>query len=80
MPIEFTDSMHTYKLRPMLSSFPIAYSHMYSWLADYAYAIHLQWRYFATVAMIVVLITFITVSYQTVKAAVANPVDSLKND
>jgi putative ABC transport system permease protein len=64
----------------MLSSFPIAYSHMNSWLADYAYAIQLQCWYFATVAMIVVLITFITVSYQTVKAAVANPVDSLKND
>lgn len=64
----------------MLCSFPIAYWLMKIWLADYAYQIEIKWWYFATVAILVVLVTFITVSYQTVKAAIANPVNSLKSD
>lgn len=64
----------------MLISFPIAWWLMNIWLTDYAYHIEIQWWFFAAVAAGVMGVTLLTVSYQTMKAAMANPVTSLKSD
>jgi len=50
------------------------------WLQNYAYHIELQWWFFALAGCIVLLLTAITVSLQSYRAALTNPVKSLKND
>lgn len=59
---------------------PIAYWAMNQWLADFAYRIDIQWWMFAATAAIAVFIAFMTVSYQSVRAALANPVQSLRSE
>ena len=48
------------------------------WLANYPYRITLSWWMFAAAALLVIFIAFVTVSFQAIKAAVANPVKSLR--
>ena len=50
------------------------------WLADYAYRIDLSWSTFAIAGVLAIAIAFVTVSFQSIKAAMANPVDSLRNE
>jgi putative ABC transport system permease protein len=57
---------------------PIAYFAMKEWLAGYATRISLSWWLFALPLVVVLLIALLTVSLQTIKAAVANPAESLK--
>ncbi|MGZ3822625.1 MAG: ABC transporter permease, partial [Mucilaginibacter sp.] len=59
---------------------PIAWYLMSKWLQDYAYRIHIQWWVFALAGLVAVLIAFITISYQAIKAALANPVRSLRSE
>jgi putative ABC transport system permease protein len=59
---------------------PLAAWLMQRWLADYAYRIELQWWMFAGAGAVAVLIALLTVSFQSVKAALANPVQSLRNE
>lgn len=59
---------------------PFAYLVLKEWLSNYAIAIDLSWWIFALPVLIVLVIALITVSAQTVKAALANPVDSLKSE
>ena len=59
---------------------PIAYYFMQRWLADFAYHIEIQWWMFALAGLAALGIAFFTVSFQSVKAALANPVKSLRND
>jgi len=59
---------------------PIAWWIMSKWLQGFAYRIEIQWWLFVIAAGLAVLIAFITVSYQAVKAAMANPVKSLRNE
>ena len=59
---------------------PIAYYFMQQWLADFAYRIELQWWMFALAGLAAVLIAFLTVGFQSVKAALANPVQSLRSE
>jgi putative ABC transport system permease protein len=59
---------------------PIAYYFMDKWLADFAYRITISWWIFAVAGVSVVLIALITVSWQSIKAAVANPVKSLRSE
>jgi putative ABC transport system permease protein len=59
---------------------PIAYWLMDKWLQDYAYRITLSWWFFALAGLIAVAIAFLTVSFQTVKAALMNPVKSLRTE
>ena len=61
-------------------AFPIAYWAMNKWLQDFAYRISLSWWIFAGAAGIALLIALITVSFQSVKAAIANPVNSLRSE
>ncbi len=61
-----------------LVAWPIAYFAMRQWLQSYAYRIDLPWWAFAVSGFSALAIAMITVSFQSIKAAVADPVDSLK--
>ena len=57
---------------------PVAWYVMHIWLQNFAYRIHISWAIFAMAALIVLLVTLVTVSYQSIKAAVKNPIGALK--
>jgi putative ABC transport system permease protein len=59
---------------------PVAWWIMDKWLQDFAYRTNIGWAVFALAAMIACLIAFITVSTQAIKAAVSNPVKSLRTE
>ena len=59
---------------------PAAWYFMQKWLADFAYRIDMQWWMFAGAGAAAVAIAFLTVSFQSVKAAVANPVRALRSE
>ena len=59
---------------------PVAWWVMNKWLADFAYRIDIHWWVFALVGLSAVLIAFLTVGFQSVKAALANPVKSLRSE
>lgn len=61
-------------------AFPIAYYFMHNWLQNFAYRIEISISQFLLAMFIVILVVGITVSWQSVKAALANPVDSLRNE
>lgn len=64
----------------LLIATPIAYYFMNNWLQDFAYSIAIKWWVFVIVGMAVAGIAFITISFQSIKAAVANPVKSLRTE
>lgn len=59
---------------------PLSWYYMQHWLQDYSYRISLDWWLFAAVALLVIVIALFTVSFQAVKAALANPADSLRSE
>jgi len=59
---------------------PLAYYVMNKWLQGFVYRSPIQWWMFALSAGLAIFIAFLTVSYQSVKAAMANPVKSLKSE
>ncbi len=59
---------------------PIGYYAMQAWLESFAYRIDLHWWHFALALLASVTIAWLTVSYKSIKAAIANPVDSLKSE
>jgi putative ABC transport system permease protein len=59
-------------------AFPVSYFLMNKWLQDFAYRIDISWWVFVLSGGIALLIALATVSYQAIKAAIANPVDSLR--
>jgi putative ABC transport system permease protein len=61
-----------------LIAWPIAYFAMNKWLQDFAYRIEISWWVFALAGGLALLIALLTVSFQAIKAALANPVDSLR--
>ena len=61
-------------------AWPIAWFVMYNWLQDFAYRISIQWWIFVVAGIISILIAFFTVSFQSIKAAVTNPVKSLRSE
>ena len=63
----------------VLSS-PLAYFLMDKWLQDFAYRIDISWWMFAAAGIIAIFIAMLTVSFQAIKAAVANPVKSLRTE
>ncbi|KYG72716.1 ABC transporter permease [Roseivirga echinicomitans] len=63
-----------------LIGWPIAYIAMSRWLEGFAYSINLSWYYFLIAGLVTVMVATLTVSYQSVKAAFSNPVDSLRNE
>ena len=63
-----------------LIAIPIAWWAMNKWLQGFAYRISLSWWVFAGAAGIALLIALITVSFQSIRAAIANPVKSLRSE
>ncbi len=59
---------------------PIAWYFMHQWLQDYAYRINISWWLFAAGGLIAIIIALATISFQAIKAAVANPVKSLRSE
>jgi len=59
---------------------PVAWYAMNTWLQSYTYRINIEWWVFAGAGLLSVLIAFATVSYQAIKAAIANPVKSLRTE
>jgi putative ABC transport system permease protein len=64
----------------LLIATPVAYYFMHSWLQNYQYRTGIAWWIFAITALGAVTITLATVSYQSIKAALTNPVKSLKTE
>jgi ABC-type antimicrobial peptide transport system permease subunit len=61
-----------------LIALPIAYVLMNQWLQDYAYPVTMDWWIFLMAIFISIIIAILTVSYQSVRVALTNPVNSLK--
>jgi ABC-type antimicrobial peptide transport system permease subunit len=59
---------------------PIAWYYMHQWLQAYVYRIDISWWLFAIGGLAAIIIALITVSFQAVKAAKANPVKSLRSE
>jgi hypothetical protein len=59
---------------------PVAWYAMDRWLGDYAYRITIGWGVFVVAGLMAVVIALVTVSFQAVKAARANPVESLRSE
>jgi putative ABC transport system permease protein len=64
----------------VLIAFPIAWLLMNKWLEDFAYRITISWWMFVVAGIATVLIALITVSFQAIKAAISNPVKSLRTE
>jgi putative ABC transport system permease protein len=61
-------------------AFPVAWWAMNKWLQDFPYRITISWWMFAVAAVAALVIALITVSFQAIKAAFANPVKSLRTE
>ena len=61
-------------------AFPLGWYFLSGWLGKYAYRIDIEWWYFPVVIVLAVLIALATVSFQSIKAALMNPVRSLKTE
>ena len=61
-------------------AWPLAWWAMHRWLQDFAYRIAINWWVFALAGVVALLIALLTVSFQALKAAVANPVNSLRTE
>jgi len=59
---------------------PIAWYYMHQWLQDYAYRINISWWLFAAGGLVAIIIALATISFQAIKAAIANPVKSLRTE
>jgi putative ABC transport system permease protein len=63
-----------------LVAFPVAWYAMNNWLKDFAYRVNIQWWVFIVAGVVAALIAFVTVSFQAIKAAVTNPIKSLRTE
>ena len=63
-----------------LIAFPIAWWALDKWLRDFAYRVSMEWWVFLAGALVALIIALLTVSVQAIKAALANPVKSLRTE
>jgi putative ABC transport system permease protein len=63
-----------------LITIPLGYYAIYKWLQSFAYRIDIKWWIFALPGLIVITTALLTLSFQAIKAALANPVKSLRNE
>ncbi len=61
-------------------AFPLAWWMMHNWLQTYAYRIKIDWVIFLVAGLLAISIALLTVSFQAIKAAMANPVESLRSE
>jgi putative ABC transport system permease protein len=62
----------------ILIATPIAWYIMHTWLNNFSYRVDLQWWIFVLAGAVAILLSLLTVSYQAIRAAIANPVRSLR--
>ncbi|MEO5592759.1 MAG: ABC transporter permease [Chitinophagaceae bacterium] len=67
-------------LLSILIASPIAWLAMNKWLEDFAYKTNISWWMFAATGILAILIALTTISFQAIKAAMANPVKSLRSE
>ncbi len=67
-------------LLSFLLAIPVSWWVMYNWLQDFAYRIDIQWWVFLLAGIIAIFIALFTISFQAIRAAVANPVKSLRSE
>lgn len=67
-------------LLALVIAIPLAWYFMHQWLGDFAYRISIGWWVFAVAGVLAMLIAFITISFQAIKAGIVNPVKSLRNE
>ena len=61
-------------------AFPVAWYFMNKWLEDFAYRINISWTVFIIAALCTLLVALLTVGFQAIKAAISNPVKSLRTE
>jgi len=59
---------------------PTAWYFMHKWLQDFAYRINISWWIFVAAGLAALLIALVTVSFQAIRAAITNPVKSLRTE
>lgn len=64
----------------MIIAIPVAWFYANKWLQNYPYRISISWWMFAASGLLVILIALVTVSFHAIKAAMANPVESLRSE
>lgn len=64
----------------ILISLPLGWYTMNKWLEDFSYRIEIGWKVFALASFLVILISILTVGYQSIKAAIVNPIKSLRTE
>ncbi len=64
----------------LLIATPVSFYFMHNWLQNYTYRSDISWWIFAAVGIGAIAITLLTVSYQAIRAAIANPVTSLRSE
>jgi ABC-type antimicrobial peptide transport system permease subunit len=64
----------------LLIAVPAAYYFMHNWLQDYTYRTNISWWVFAVAGISALLVTLLTISYQSIKTALMNPVKSLRTE
>jgi len=78
--IMFSREFTKWVLISSVIAWPVAYFVMRKWLENFAYRTELGWYSFALATVMAVVIAWITVAYQSIRAASANPVDSLRSE
>ena len=69
-----------YVLVAALIAWPLAWLAVHKWLQNYAYRIDITWWIFLLAVLMAMIIAFVTISFQAIKAALANPVKSLRTE
>jgi putative ABC transport system permease protein len=64
----------------LLVASPLAWYFMHNWLQDFSYRVDLSWWIFAAAGLFAIVLALITVSFQTIRAALANPVKNLRTE
>lgn len=64
----------------MFVAFPVAWYLMNDWLQDFAYKIDIEWWMFAVAGVLTIAIALLTVSYQSIRSALSNPIKSLRTE
>ena len=64
----------------MYIAVPLAWLTIVNWLQGYAFRINIHWSYFLIPFVSILVIALLTVSFQSIKAAIANPVKSLRTE
>jgi putative ABC transport system permease protein len=75
-----TDQFIGLVLISFVLAIPLSWYVMQKWLEDYEYKITIGWEVFAVAGVVSVLIALLTVSYQSIRAALANPASSLRSE